>query len=56
MNITIHATLDLTFSEDDSGWYFTDTDENRTSITYESKEQALAAYKADSIEWEFPWS
>jgi len=50
--IFIHATLDLCFSADDEGWYFDDQDLEQTSIIYADKDAALAAYKADTIEWQ----
>jgi hypothetical protein len=48
--ITLHSTMDLIYS-DQSGWRIRDTELDRTSIFYNSKHQALDAYKADNIQW-----
>ena len=54
MNYTIvDKVLELTYSPDDGGWYFTNLKKDeRTSITYETMSAAMAAYRASSIAWE----
>ena len=49
----VNEFLELTYSPDDGGWYFTNLkDDERTSITYGTKSEAMSAYRASSITWE----
>jgi len=43
---------DLTYSPNDSGWYFTDFKHDRVSVTYHTKAEAMTAYYAEAITWE----
>ena len=53
MSKMINKHLELTYSPDDGGWYFTDCLKNdQTSMTYETEAAAMAAYRTNSITWD----
>lgn len=43
--------LDLIYSPDDEGWYFSEYPSGRTSELYPSRALAVSAWRGDKIEW-----